>query len=225
MIIAIDGPSGAGKSTLGRMLAREMGYLYINTGAMYRAVALAVIEACLDINDPAVIRLAETVNIGLAGDPDSLQVMLNGRDVSTLITSESVSHMSSMVSAIPGVRRALVARQQKMGDEAGNAVLDGRDIGTVVFPHAEVKFFLSADAEARAQRRYEEDLLKERDVTYEETLADLQRRDQRDIAREDSPLVAAPDAIHLDSTGLSIPQVLEKMLAIVREMQGSLTAS
>lgn len=216
MIIAIDGPSGSGKSTLGRMLARELGYLYINTGAMYRAVAFAVIEAGLDVKDPAVVQLAETSDIGLAGDPDSLQVMLNGRDVSEEITHEDVSHMASMISAISGVRRALVARQQKLGRQADGAVLDGRDIGTVVFPEAEVKFFLTAKAEERAQRRYEEDMLKERDVTYEETLADILRRDERDITREDSPLIAAADAIDLDSTGLTIPQVLEQMLAIVR---------
>lgn len=217
MIIAIDGPSGSGKSTLGRMLARQLGYLYINTGAMYRAVALAVIEAGLDVKDPAVVQLAENSEIGLAGDPDSLQVMLNGRDVSEEITHENVSHVTSMISTISGVRRALVARQQKLGRQAAGAVLDGRDIGTVVFPNAEVKFFLTAKAEERAQRRYEEDMLKERDVTYEETLADILRRDERDTTREDSPLVAAPDAIDLDSTGMTIPEVLEKMLTIVRE--------
>ncbi|MEO6393292.1 MAG: (d)CMP kinase [Pyrinomonadaceae bacterium] len=224
MIIAIDGPSSAGKSTLGRMLARELAFLYLNTGAMYRAVALAVIEAGLDVTDPGVVTLAEQADIVLAGDPDSMQVMLNGRDVSELITSESVSHMASMVSTIPGVRRALVARQRIMGEQAHGAVLDGRDIGTVVFPRAEVKFFLVAGAEERARRRYEEDLLKDRDVTYEETLADLQRRDERDTTREDSPLVSAPDAIKVDSTGLSIPEVLEKMLAIVRSKLASRTA-
>lgn len=199
------------------MLARELGYLYINTGAMYRAVALAAIEAGLDLTDPAVVQLAENSEIELAGDPDSLQVMLNGRDVSSEITSENVSHVTSMISTISGVRRALVARQQKLGRQAEGAVLDGRDIGTVVFPEAEVKFFLTAKAEERAQRRYDEDLLKQRDVTFEETLADILRRDERDTTRQDSPLVAAPDAIDLDSTGMTIPEVLEKMLAIVRE--------
>jgi cytidylate kinase len=201
------------------MLARELGYLYINTGAMYRAVAVAVIETGYDVKDPAVVSLAETVDIGLEGDPDSMQVMLNGRDVSDLITTESVSHMSSMISALPGVRRALVARQQELGEQSHGAVLDGRDIGTVVFPRAEVKFFLTADATERAQRRYDEYLLKDRDVTYEETLADLRSRDERDISREDSPLVAAPDAIHLDTTGMTIPEVLERMLEIVRSKQ------
>jgi cytidylate kinase len=220
MIIAIDGPSGSGKSTLGRMLARALGFLYINTGAMYRAVALAVIEAGLDISDPAVITLAERADVELAGDPDSLQVMLNGRDVSAEITHENVSHMASMISAIPGVRRACVARQRILGQQAHGAVLDGRDIGTVVFPQAEVKFFVTAKAEERAQRRYDEDLMKGREVTFDETLADLKRRDERDITREDSPLVAAPDAIHLDTSGLTIPEVLDRMLAIVRENVG-----
>jgi cytidylate kinase len=217
MIIAIDGPSGSGKSTLGRMLARELGLLYINTGAMYRAVAVAAMERGLQQDDPAVVALAETVDINLAGDPDSAQVMLEGRDVTEEITHEDVSHMASMVSAIPGVRRAMVGRQRKLGEQAHGAVLDGRDIGTVVFPSADVKFFLTANAEERAQRRYEEDLAKDRDVTYEETLADIQRRDERDVTREDSPLVAAADAIHLDTTGMTIPQVLERMLEIVRE--------
>ena len=156
MIIAIDGPSGSGKSTLGRMLARALNLLYIDTGSMYRAVALAVIEAQIDPNDAeAVTTLANEIDIDLEGDPDSLKVLLDGRDVTEQIRTENVTAMSSIVSSIPGVRRAMVTRQRTMGRRG--AVLNGRDIGTVVFPEADVKFFLTAVPEERAERRFKED--------------------------------------------------------------------
>jgi cytidylate kinase len=221
MIIAIDGPSGAGKSTLGRLLARELGLLYIDTGAMYRAAALAVSESGVSTADEeAVARVVRDSDINLAGDPDSLQVMLGGRDVSREIRTEEVSHTASVISAIPEVRRTLVARQRELGERAGGVVLDGRDIGTVVFPAADVKFFLTAAPEERAHRRYEEDRMKERDATYEETLAEINTRDRRDTTREDSPLAAAPDAVLIDSTELSIEGVFERMLEVVREREG-----
>ncbi|HJU53163.1 MAG TPA: (d)CMP kinase [Pyrinomonadaceae bacterium] len=218
MIIAIDGPSGAGKSTLGRLLARELRLLYIDTGAMYRAAALAVIGAGVSTTDEAgVARVVGEADINLAGDPDSLQVMLDGRDVSEEIRTEEVSHTASVISAIPEVRRRLVSRQRELGERAGGVVLDGRDIGTVVFPSADVKFFLTAAPEERAQRRYEEDRMKERDATFEETLIEINMRDRRDTTREDSPLVAAPDAVRIDSTELSIEEVFGRMLEAVRE--------
>src|SRR6185369_2177662 len=140
MIIAIDGPSGSGKSTLGRLLARACRLLYIDTGSMYRAVALAVIDAQVDPRDTeAVINLAKEIEIDLEGDPDSLCVLLNGRDVTEQIRTEAVTEMSSIVSTIPGVRRAMVQRQRAIGKRG--AVLNGRDIGTVVFPDADIKFF------------------------------------------------------------------------------------
>lgn len=217
MIIAIDGPSGAGKSTLGRMIAREMGYLYIDTGAMYRAVALAVIESNVRLNDAQrVAEVAEGADIKLEGDPDSLRVSLNGRDISEEIRTEEVSHASSVISTIPEVRRTLVERQRMMG-RRGRVVLDGRDIGTVVFPNADVKFFLTAQPQERASRRYKEDRLKERDVTFEETFTDITTRDQRDSTREDSPLAIAENAVVIDSTDLSIEEVAERMLAVIRE--------
>ena len=220
MIIAIDGPSGAGKSTLGRLLARELGLLYIDTGAMYRAAALAVIEAGVSTADEAeVARVVGRADINLVGDPDSLQVMLAGRDVSREIRTEEVSHTASVISAIPLVRRTLVARQREMGERARGVVLDGRDIGTIVFPTADVKFFLTAAPEERAHRRYEEDRMKERDATFEETLAEINTRDRRDTTREDSPLVAAPDAVVIDSTELSIEGVFERMVQVVRERE------
>jgi cytidylate kinase len=214
MIIAIDGPSGSGKSTLGRMLARELHLLYIDTGSMYRAVALAVIDADVDPHDSeAVVALATDIDIDLEGDPDSLKVLLNGRDVTEQIRSEAVTAMSSVVSTIPGVRRAMVVRQRAMGKRG--AVLNGRDIGTVVFPDADIKFFLTAAPEERAERRFKEDRLTNDDVSFEQTMAEMTERDRRDSTRADSPLKAADDAIVIDSSGLSIDQVFQRMMEYV----------
>ncbi len=213
MIIAIDGPSGAGKSTLGRMVARELGLLYIDTGAMYRAAALAVTRSGVSTQDFAAVgKVAADAKITLEGDPDSLRVVLDGVDVSEEIRNEDVSHTASVISTISEVRRALVSRQRVLGSRGRGAVLDGRDIGTVVFPDADVKFFLTARPEERANRRYEEDRLRERDIRYEDTLADINQRDERDSTREDSPLVIAEDAIVIDSTELSIEVVFERMM-------------
>ena len=217
LIIAIDGPSGSGKSTLGRMLARELDLLYIDTGSMYRAVALAVIESTSvnESDDVAVGSLADRVDIDLAGDPDSLRVTLNSRDVSDRIRDEDVTHTSSIVSTIPAVRRAMVKRQRALGQRG--AVMNGRDIGTVVFPNADVKFFLDAAIAERAQRRLAEEREHNASVTYDQTLADITERDRRDTTRADSPLVAAEDAIRVDSSNMSIEDVFRKMLAIVKE--------
>ena len=212
MIIAIDGPSGSGKSTLGRMLARALKLLYIDTGSMYRAVALATIESEIDPNDKeAVVALANRIEIDLEGDPDSLAVLLNGRDVTDQIRSEKVTEMASIVSTIPGVRRAMVERQRAISKQG--AVLNGRDIGTVVFPEADVKFFLTAAPEERAERRYKEDHTAGASTTFAETLADMVERDRRDSTRVDSPLKVADDAVVVDSTGKNIQQVFEEMLA------------
>ena len=221
MIIAIDGPSGAGKSTLGRMLARALGLLYIDTGAMYRAAALAVVTAGVDATDrEAVAQVAGRARIELVGTPDRMRVLLDGRDVTEEIRTEQITRLSSVVSAIPAVRRDLVRRQREMGARGGGVVLDGRDIGTVVFPHADVKFFLTAVPEARAQRRYEEDKRREPDLSFAETLADINTRDQRDSTRADSPLAIAPDAVVIDTTELSVDEVFARMLAVIRERQG-----
>jgi len=215
MIIAIDGPSGSGKSTLGRMLARALKLLYLDTGSMYRAVALAVIEAHVDPNDKqSVTALANRIEIDLQGDPDSLCVLLGGRDVTEEIRTESVTEMSSIVSTIPGVRRAMVERQRALGKRG--AVLNGRDIGTVVFPDADVKFFLTAAPEERAERRYKEDHLTANSAsTYDETLADMIERDRRDSTRADSPLKVADDAVVIDSTGKDIDAVFAEMMTYV----------
>ena len=220
MIIAIDGPSGAGKSTLGRMLARALDLLYIDTGSMYRAVALAVLESSVNATDDlAVGSLAARLDIDLKGDPDSLTVTLDNRDVTEEIRSEEVTYTSSVISTIPAVRSAMVERQREMGRRG--AVLNGRDIGTVVFPDADVKFFLTASPEERAQRRFtEEQRTQDSNASFEETLADMNERDRRDSTRVDSPLRAADDAVVIDSTGLSIQEVLERMMAVVREKAG-----
>ena len=212
MIIAIDGPSGSGKSTLGRLLAHELKLLYIDTGSMYRAVALAVIEANLDPSDKeAVTALANEIDIDLEGDPDSLKVRLNGRDVTEQIRTENVTAMSSIISSIPGVRRAMVERQRTIGRRG--AVLNGRDIGTVVFPDADYKFFLTAVPTERAERRYKEDqMTASSSATLAETLAEMVERDRRDSTRADSPLKVADDAVVVDSTGKTIQQVFEEMM-------------
>ena len=218
MIIAIDGPSGAGKSTIGKGLARALDFLYIDTGAMYRAAGLACLETGADLSDAeAITEVSNHVVIDLAGPPDALRVLLNGRDVSQLIRTEEVSRAASIVSTVSGVRRRLVERQREMGAR-GNVVMDGRDIGTVVFPHADLKFFLTAAPESRAKRRYDEDLQKGRAVTYEATLADLIERDTRDTTRADSPLKQTAESIVIDSSDLAIDEVLAVMLRAVRRL-------
>jgi len=219
LIVAIDGPSGAGKSTLGRMLARALDLLYLDTGSLYRAVALAVMESSVNASDDvAVGSLASRVDIDLKGDPDSLRVWLEGRDVTEQIRSEEVTELSSIISTIPAVRRAMVARQRELAERG--AVLNGRDIGTVVFPNADVKFFLTGSPQERAQRRFAEERLVDPSISFDETLADMTERDRRDSTREDSPLKAAEDAIIVDSTGLSIQQVFEQMLRAIQEKSG-----
>jgi cytidylate kinase len=216
MIIAIDGPSGSGKSTLGRRLARELGLLYIDTGSMYRAIALAVIESSInETDDTSVGSLAAAVDISLEGDPDSLKVRLDGRDVSERIRDEDVTQISSVISTIPAVRRAMVQRQRELG--ARGAVLNGRDIGTVVFPNADVKFFLTASPDERAQRRFDEDRALGAGGSLAETFADMTERDRRDSTREDSPLLKADDAMLVDSSSLSIDEVFAKMMATINE--------
>jgi CMP/dCMP kinase len=216
LVIAIDGPSGSGKSTLGRMLARELDLLYIDTGSMYRAAALAVIESVTNEHDDvAVGLLAKRIEIDLGGDPDSLHVLLDGRDVSERIRHEDVTRVASIVSAIPAVRRAMVERQRELGQRG--AVMNGRDIGTVVFPKADVKFYLDAVIEERAERRLAEERVINPEASYQQTLADITERDRRDTTRTDSPLLAAEDAVMIDSTGQPISEVLQRMMAIVRE--------
>ena len=217
MIIAIDGPSGAGKSTLGRMLAKELGLLYLDTGAMYRAAALAVVRSGIGLDCQAdVAKLAETAKIELLGEPDSMQVLLNGEDVTTAIRTLEMAQAASIVSTNSEVRRVMVDHQRQIGQRAARGcVLEGRDIGSIVFPNADIKFFLTAKPEARARRRFEEDKAKGRVSTYEKTLAEINERDERDVSREDSPLTIAEDSIVIDTSDLDLSEVFEQMLAAV----------
>ncbi len=219
MIIAIDGPSGAGKSTLGKMLAKELGLLYLDTGAMYRAAALSAISKGVDLEDKAeVARIAEQARIELTGEPDNLMVILDGRDVSTEIRTLEVAQAASVVSTISEVRRIMVRHQRQIGSrDPRGCVLEGRDIGSVVFPNADYKFFLTAKPEARAQRRFSEDKARGRITTYEHTLAEINERDQRDVSREDSPLTIADDAIVIDTSELDLTEVFDQMLAKINE--------
>jgi len=223
MIIAIDGPSGAGKSTLGKMLAKKLGLLYLDTGAMYRAVALAVGVRGVSLNDNGkIVEIAEHASIELAGEPDDLKVLLNGRDVSAEIRTREASRAASVVSTISDVRRIMVEHQRKIGlRDASGCVLEGRDIGSVVFPNADVKFFLTAKPEARARRRFAEDADSGRVGTYEQTFAEINDRDDRDVSREDSPLTIAEDAVVIDTSELDLTEVFEQMISVVREKQNA----
>ena len=215
-IIAIDGPSGAGKSTLGRRLARELGLLYIDTGAMYRAVALAAAAAGVkDTDAEGLTCVAHRARIRLEGDPDSLRVFLDERDVSEEIRGEAAGRGASVVSAVPGVRRELVRRQREMGEAGAGCVLDGRDIGTVVCPRADIKLFVTASAEVRAERRHRELLAKGESGGYEAVLADIRRRDARDSSRAAAPLRPAADAALLDTTELDAESAFRAALDLV----------
>jgi len=221
MIIAIDGPSGAGKSTLGKMLAKKLNLLYIDTGAMYRAVALAVLLSNTSFDDKKeIVRMAESADIELVGEPDALKILLNGSDVSAEIRTLEIAQAASIVSTILEVRKIMVEHQRTLGEkDANGCVLEGRDIGSVVFPNADVKFFLTAKPEARARRRFTEDTKNGRLGTFEQTLAEINERDRRDVSREDSPLTIAENSVVIDTSELDLTEVYEQMLAAVRDKQ------
>jgi cytidylate kinase len=215
LIIAIDGPSGAGKSTLSKLLARTLGYVNIDTGAMYRSVALAAARQGIDPADAAALeRLCASLRIDFARRENGEQVLLNGEDVSAAIRTPEVSLLTSKVSACPAVREAMVRLQRQMG-ERGGVVLEGRDIGTVVFPQAEVKFFLVATARERGRRRFEELQAKGMAVDLAQTIAEVETRDAADSAREHAPLVQASDAVAIDTTAMTIEEVLAEMLRVI----------
>lgn len=217
IVIAVDGPAGSGKSTIARETARRLGYLYLDTGAMYRAVALRALETKTPLDDPdRLIALTKELQIELEPGVEEVRVRLDGRDVTEALRGPGVSQASSHIAVIPAVRALLVAAQQRMG-AAGGAVMEGRDIGTVVFPDAEVKIFLDASPEVRAERRRAELARGGTEVPYEKMLAEIHERDKRDREREASPLERAPDAIYLDSTALTIAEIVEAILEIAKQ--------
>jgi len=215
LIVAIDGPSGAGKSTLSKRLARELGYVNIDTGAMYRAFALAAHRKGIDPADhERLAALCPQVHVEFVRSEGAERVLLNGQDVSSEIRTPEISLLTSRISACPAVRKAMVGLQRKMG-ESGGVVLEGRDIGTVVFPSAEAKFFLLATPQERGRRRYEELKAKGLDVDLERTIDEVVKRDAADSSRADAPLLQAEDAVPIDTTCMSIDDVLEEMLRII----------
>jgi cytidylate kinase len=218
LVVAIDGPSGAGKSTAGRALAAQLGYTYIDTGAMYRALALKAMRSGVSLDaEEALATLCRASQIELSDG--GRRVLLDGQDVTAELRSREISRASSLVSVHPGVRVEMVARQRELGRDGG-VVLDGRDIGTAVFPDADVKFFLDANPGERAQRRLAELRAAGNDVTFDAIERDVRERDYTDTHRAESPLVNAWDALVLDSTRQTPEEVVERMLAAVRAREG-----
>lgn len=225
LIIAIDGPSGAGKSTVTKMLADRLGYIHIDTGAMFRAVALAAKRAGIDAgDDDALAALCRGIDISFARNNGCCRVMSNGEDVTEAIRTPEISSLTSAISARKVVRDFLLHVQRRMGS-CGGVILEGRDIGTVVFPDADVKFFLSASAEERGRRRYLELTARGEEITLADTVAAVIKRDEQDSGREHAPLRRAEDAVDIDSTGLPVDEVLDRMERIVREREQLLAAT
>jgi len=216
-IIAIDGPSGAGKSTVAKLLANQLGYVVLDTGAMYRAVAFRAKQRGLCLEDEERLsQLASSLHVTFLTRNGELRVLCDGEDITEAIRSPDMSSLASDISKREGVRSALVRLQREMG-RGGGVILEGRDIGTVVFPDADVKFYLDANAEERARRRTQELISKGIKITFQDTLEDVIRRDRNDMTRAISPLRKAKDAVVVDSTHLSVEDVLEKMIQVIRQ--------
>jgi len=218
LVIAIDGPAGTGKSSVSRGLARELGGRYLDTGAMYRIVTLALLRAGVDLTDPpAMAAAAADVRLAVSYDPDEDRAFLGGEDVSLQIRGDEVTGAVSAVSAVAEVRKRLVELQRQLADGPGSVVVEGRDIGTVVFPDADVKFFLTASPETRARRRNDQNITGGLADDYAGVLADVRRRDFLDSTRPVSPLRAAADAVVVDTSDMTEAQVIARLLAVVRE--------
>lgn len=216
--IAIDGPAGAGKSTIAKMAAKELSFIYVDTGALYRAIGLCAKQSDIGSKDvDKILEMLKTIKVELAFNDNKEQiVLLNGEDVSSLIRTPEISMYASDVSAIPEVRAFLLDLQRNMA-KTNNIIMDGRDIGTVVLPDAKVKIFLTASPQVRAKRRYDELIEKGMDVKYEDVLSDVITRDYNDSHRETAPLKPAEDSVIVDTSGLDLQQSVEKLISIMKE--------
>jgi len=219
LVITIDGPAGAGKSTVAQKVAARLGLMYVDSGATYRAAALKVLESGISPQDePAVAKLIGATNVQVSADGDEPRVQIDGADVTAGLRTPEVTLAAAQVSRLPEVRAKLIQIQRSFARGRG-VVMEGRDIGTVVFPHAPLKIFLKADVEERARRRRKQDSHEGREATLEKTAYEIGRRDQLDAERKISPLTPAPDAVEIDSTILLADQVVEQILALARERQ------
>lgn len=222
LVVAIDGPSGTGKSSVAKELARQLGAAYLDTGAMYRIVTLWALRAGVDLTDPAAISVATAqVPMSVGSDPDVQTALLAGEDVSIPIRGDEVTGAVSAVSAVPAVRERLVRQQRELADGSGAVVVEGRDIGTVVLPDADVKIYLTASAQARAQRRNAQNVSGGGADEYERVLADVQRRDHLDSTRAVSPLRPAEDAVEVDTSDMTQEQVVAHLLDLVQTRAGA----
>ncbi|HAN43997.1 MAG TPA: (d)CMP kinase [Ruminococcaceae bacterium] len=222
--IAIDGPAGAGKSTIARALSKQIKFIYVDTGALYRAVGLYAVRNGADTKSPEqVAPLLSKIKVELKYENSEQRVFLNGEDVSEAIRENSISMAASNVSAIPSVREFLFDLQRNIA-KSNNVVMDGRDIGTVVLPNAQIKIFLTATPEDRAKRRYDELVLKGADVNYEDILSDVKQRDYNDTNRPIAPLKQAEDAILIDTTGFTLEQAIQTIFNTVDERLKKLTS-
>lgn len=215
--VALDGPSGAGKSSVAKAVASRLGILYVDTGAMYRAIGLAVLRRGITADDTeGILRTLPTLSVALRHGEDGQRVLLNGEDVSEQIRTGEVAQYASKCSTVPEVRAFLLGAQRSLAAEH-SVIMDGRDIGTVILPNAEVKIFLTARPEARAQRRFDELLARGEAVTLEGVLADIKRRDEQDMNRPIAPLRQAEDAVLLDNSALDLAQTVQEILRIIAE--------
>lgn len=215
--IAIDGPAGAGKSTIARIAAQRLSFIYVDTGAMYRTIALALLRSGTDVEDETALKAQlEQISVKIGYENGEQQVYLNGENVSSLIRTEEVSDMTSRSSAKAQVRAKLTDLQREVAKKE-NVLMDGRDIGTVILPDAQLKIYLTASVQARAQRRYQELLEKGEAATLEETVKDIEARDYRDMHRDVAPLRQAPDAVLVDSSDMTVEEVVERITGLARE--------
>lgn len=214
--VAIDGPAGAGKSTIAKLVAKEKGYIYVDTGAMYRGLAIHFLDKGIQPQETEkVIEACEDAEVTIAYEDAVQHVYLNGRDISSRLRNEEVGNMASVTSAIPEVRKKLLELQQNLA-KTQNVIMDGRDIGTCVLPHADVKVYLTASVETRAKRRYQELREKGEDCKLEEIAHDIEERDHRDMTRESAPLKQAEDAVLVDSSDMTIAEVVKTIVDLCR---------